>query len=172
MQIPIASSLYYTTVVIRRLEIWGPKFCSPFFQHRQCFHKNIINNHNNHKNYDPTMHQSFGTYFNSIGKKIHTLPRCGLVTMFKFHKNIINNHTNHKNYDATMHQSFSTYFSIFGKKYTPCGGVVWSQYSLPGAFYVPLGFGVVLFAKVCFLLPVQFWKAVDFTLALLYIPKL
>ena len=37
------------------------------------------------------------------------------------------------------------------KAYTPCQGVVWSQYSLPGTFYVPLSFGVVLFAKVCFL---------------------
>ena len=69
-----------------------------------------------------------------------------------------------------MHQSFSTFFNSIGKKYTPCQGVVWSLYSLPGTFYVPLGFGVVLFAKVCFFLPVQFsnWKAVDFTLALLY----
>ena len=41
-----------------------------------------------------------------------------------------------------MHQSFSTYFNSIGKKYTPCQGVVWSQYSLPGTFYVPLGFGV------------------------------
>ena len=121
MQIPIASSLYCTTVVIRRPEIEGPNFYSPFFQYRQCFYKNIINNH-----------------------------------------------TNHKNYDATMHQSFSTYFNSIGKKYTPCQGVVWSQYSLPGTFYVPLGFGVVLFAKVCFFVPVQFWKALDFTLALLY----
>ena len=110
MQIPIASSLYYTTVVIRRPEIWGPNFYSPFFQYRQCFHENIINNHS----------------------------------------------TNHKNYDAT----FSTYFNSIGKKYTPCQGVAWSQYSLPGTFYVPFGFGVVFFAKVCFFLPVQFWKAV------------
>ena len=73
-----------STVVIRRPEIWGPNCYSPFFQYRQCFHENIINNHTNHKNYDATiaMHQSFSTYFNSIGKKIHTLPRCGLVTMF------------------------------------------------------------------------------------------
>ena len=49
------------------------------------------------------MRQSYSTYLNSIGKKIYTLPRCGL-----------------------------------------------SQYRLPGTFYVPLGFGVVLFAKVCF----------------------
>ena len=83
MQIPIASSLYYTTVVIRRPEIWGPNFYSPFFQYRQCFHENIINNHTNHKNYNATMNQlqSLSTYFNSIGKKIHTLPRCGLVTI-------------------------------------------------------------------------------------------
>ena len=42
--------------------------------------------------------------------------------------------------------------TVLVKKYTPCQGVVWStsQYSLPGTFYVPLGFGVVLFAKVCF----------------------
>ena len=46
--------------------------------------------------------------------------------------------------------------TVLVKKYTPCQGVVWSQYSLPGTFYVPLGFGVVLFAKVCFFLPVQF----------------
>ena len=55
-----------------------------------------------------------------------------------------------------------------GKKYTLCQGVVWSQYRLPGTFYVPLGFGVVLIGKVCFLLPTQFCKAVDFTPALFY----
>ena len=47
------------------------------------FHENIIKNDTNHKNYDATLHQSYSTYFNSIniGKKIHTLPRCGLVTI-------------------------------------------------------------------------------------------
>ena len=121
MQIPIASSLYYTDVVIRRPEIWGPNFYSPFLKYKQCFYENIINNNANHKNYDTTMHQSFSTYLKSIGKNIHTLPRCGLVTI-QFARHI----------------------------------------------YVPLSFGVVLFAKVCFFLSVQFWKAVDFTLALLY----
>ena len=59
---------------------------------------------------------------------------------------------------------------VLVQKYTPCQGVVfnWSQSILPGNFYVPLAFGVVLFAKVCFNLPAQFCKAVDFTLALLY----
>ena len=121
MQIPIASSLYYTTVVIRWPEIWGPNFYSLFLKYKQCFHENTINNDANHKNYDTTMHQSYSTYFNRIGKK-----------------------------------------------YTPCQGVVWSQYRLPGTFYVPLGFGVVLIGKVCFFLPAQFYKAVDFTPALLY----
>ena len=121
MQIPIASSLYYTTVVIRRPEIWGQNFYSPFMKYKQCFHENIINNDAKHKNYDTTMHQSYSTYFNSIGKK-----------------------------------------------YTPCQGVVWSQYRLPGTFYVPLGFGVVLIGKVCFFLLAQFCKVVDFTPALLY----
>ena len=54
------------------------------------------------------------------------------------------------------------------QKDTPCKGVVWSQYRLPGTFDVPLDFGVGLFAKVSFFLPVQFCKTVDFTLALLY----
>ena len=59
--------------------------------------------------------------------------------------------------------------TVLVKKHTPCQGVVWSQYRLPGTFYVPLGFGVVLFANVCVcFLPVQFCKVVDFTLALLY----
>ena len=58
--------------------------------------------------------------------------------------------------------------TVLVKKYTPCQGVVLSQYRLPGTFYVPLGFGVVLIGKVCFFLPAQFCKAVDFTLALLY----
>ena len=86
------------------------------------FHKNIIKNNTNlvHKNYDATMSQLCSTYFNSNGKKIHTLPRCSLITI----------------------QS--------------------------GTFYVPLAFGVVLFAMVCFFLPMQFWTAVDFTLALWY----
>ena len=35
--------------------------------------------------------------------------------------------------------------------------------------YVPLSFGVILFAKVCCFLPMQFYKAVDFTPALLYL---
>ena len=30
--------------------------------------------------------------------------------------------------------------TVLVKKYTPCQGVVWSQYRLPGTFYVPLGF--------------------------------
>ena len=58
--------------------------------------------------------------------------------------------------------------TVLVKKYTPCQGVVWSQYRLPGTFYVLLGFGVVLIGKVCFLLPAQFCQAVDFTPALLY----
>ena len=74
-----------------------------------------------------------------------------------------------------MTQQCSSYtaptLTVLVKKYTPCQGVVWSQYRLLGTFYVPLGFGVVLFAKVCFFLPAQFCnlKAVDFTLALLYL---
>ena len=80
MQIPIASTLY-TTVVIRRSEFWGPNFIVLFLKYKQCFHKNIIIIDANHKNYDTTMRQSYSTYFNSIGKKIHTLPRCGLVTI-------------------------------------------------------------------------------------------
>ena len=53
--------------------------------------------------------------------------------------------------------------TVLVKKYTPCQGVVWSQYRLPGTFHVPLSFGVVLIGKVCFLLPAQFckFKAVD-----------
>ena len=62
--------------------------------------------------------------------------------------------------------------TVLVKSYTPCQGVVWSQYRLPEKCYVPLGFGVVLIGKVCFLLPAQFCKAVDFTPALLYVPKL
>ena len=57
--------------------------------------------------------------------------------------------------------------TVLVKKYTPCQGVVWSQYTLPGTLYLPLGFGVVLIGKVCFFLPPQFCKVVDFTLALL-----
>ena len=123
MQIPIASSLYYTTVVIRWQEIWGPNFYSPFLKYKQCFHENTINNDANHKNYNTTMSQSHSTYFKTV-----------LV-----------------------------------KKYTPCRGVVWSQYRLLGTFYVPIIFCVVLFAKVCFFIPMQFWKAVHFTLALLWL---
>ena len=55
-----------------------------------------------------------------------------------------------------MSQSYITYFNSIGKKYTPCQGVVWSQHKLSGTFYVPLIFGLVLFAKVCFCLPMQF----------------
>ena len=55
LQIPIASSLYYTTVVIRKPEFWGPNFYSPFLKYKQCFHENIINNDSNHKNYDATI---------------------------------------------------------------------------------------------------------------------
>ena len=81
-----------------------------------------------------------------------------------FHGNIINNDTSHKDYDTTARQSYSTYFNSIRIKYTPCQGVVWSQYRLPGTFYVPLGFGVVLsmIGKVCFFLPAQFCEAVDF----------
>ena len=86
-----------------------------------------------------------------------------------FHENIINHDANQKNYDTTMHQSYAApILTILVKKYTPCQGVVWSQYRLPGTFYAPLDFYVVWIGKVCFLLPVQFCKVVDFTLALLY----
>ena len=44
--------------------------------------------------------------------------------------------------------------TVLVKKYTPVQGVVWSQYRLSGTFYVTLIFGVVLFAKVCFFLPI------------------
>ena len=40
--------------------------------------------------------------------------------------------------------------TLLVKKYTPCQGVVCSKYRLTGTFHVPLDFGVVLFAKVCF----------------------
>ena len=50
------------------------------------------------------------------------------------------------------------YKTVLVKKYTPCQGVVWSQYRLSGTFYVPLIFGVVLFAKVCFLYQCSFEK--------------
>ena len=63
MQIPIASSLYYTAVVIRRPEIWAPIFIALFLKYKQCFHEIIINNDTNHKNYDTTMSQSYSTYF-------------------------------------------------------------------------------------------------------------
>ena len=46
--------------------------------------------------------------------------------------------------------------TVLVEKYTPCQGVVWSQYSLPDTFYVPLGFGVVLIGKACNFLPAQF----------------
>ena len=48
--------------------------------------------------------------------------------------------------------------TVLVKNYTPYQGVVWSHYRLLGTFYVPLGFGVVLFAKVCFFSPAQFAK--------------
>ena len=82
MLIPIASSLYYTPEVIKRPEFWGPIIYSPFLKYKQCFYENIIKNDTNHKNYNATMSQPYSSaYFNSIGKKIHTLPRCGLVTI-------------------------------------------------------------------------------------------
>ena len=55
--------------------------------------------------------------------------------------------------------------TVLVKKIHTLPSVVWSQYRLPGTVYVPLGFGVVLFAKVRFVLPKQFCKAEDFTLA-------
>ena len=121
MQIPIASSVYYTTVVIRRPEFWGPNLYCPFFKYKQCFDENII-------------------------KMIPTTR----IMMQQW----------------VSHTALT--LTVFVKKYTPCQGVVWSQYRLSGTFYVPLAFNVVLFAKVCFFIPMQFWKAVDFTLALWY----
>ena len=50
----------------------------------------------------------------------------------------------------------ATPLTVLVKTYTPCQGEVLSQYSLPETFYVLLGFGVRLFAKVCFVLPVKF----------------
>ena len=54
--------------------------------------------------------------------------------------------------------------TVLVQTYTPCQCVVWSQFM----FHYLLKFGVVLFAKVWFFLPVQFCKAIDFTLILLY----
>ena len=54
---------------------------------------------------------------------------------------------------CSSHTAPTLNLTVLVKKYTPCQGVVWSQYRLPGTFYVPLGFGVVLFGKVCFFLP-------------------
>ena len=59
----IASSLYYTTVVIRRPEFWGPNFYSLFFKVYAVFHENIIKNDTDQKNYNTTMSQSYSTYF-------------------------------------------------------------------------------------------------------------
>ena len=47
--------------------------------------------------------------------------------------------------------------TVLVKKYTPCQGVVWSQYRLPDTLNFALGFCVVLIGKV-FLLPAQFAK--------------
>ena len=80
MQILIASSLYHTTVGIRRLEVFGLNFHGFVLKYKQCFYESIINNDTNHKNKDAAMSQSYCAYFNSIGTKRHTLPRCGLVT--------------------------------------------------------------------------------------------
>ena len=41
------------------------------------------------------------------------------------------------------HTAPTLLITVLVKKYTHCQGVVWSQYRLPGTFYVPLGFGVV-----------------------------
>ena len=41
--------------------------------------------------------------------------------------------------------------TVLVKTCTPCQGMLWSHYRLPGTFDVRLGFGVVLFAKVLFL---------------------
>ena len=69
-----------------------------------------------------------------------------------------------------MRQSYSTYFNSIGKKIyvhtLPRCSLVKIQFFRN--IYVPLGFGVGLFAKVYFFFPVQFWKAISFTLALLY----
>jgi len=48
--------------------------------------------------------------------------------------------------------------TVLVKKYTPCQHVVWSQYRLPGTFYVPVSFGVVLLAKVFFSYQCSFAK--------------
>ena len=76
----------------------------------------MMYNDTKHKNLDATMHQSYSTFFNSNGKRIHTLKRLGLVTIYRL----------------------------------PSGHIVCS-----------IRVGVVLFAKVCFFLPVQFCKVVD-----------
>ena len=59
----------------------APIFIALFLKYKQRFHEIIINNDANHKNYDTTMCHLYSTYFNSIGQKIHTLPRCALVTI-------------------------------------------------------------------------------------------
>ena len=100
----------------------GPQFLQPFFKEEAVFHENIIKNDTNHKNDYATLSQSYSTYFNSIGKKIHTLPRFGLVTT-----------------QIVRHILCSINF--------------WCGFVCQGIFFFPM----------------QFCKAVDFTLALLYL---
>ena len=70
-----------------------------------------------------------------------------------------------------MSQSCSTYLHGIGTKIhtLPRYGLLHVAIRLPGInILCSIGFGVVLFTKECFYLPVQFCKAVDFTLVLLY----
>ena len=69
---------------------------------------------------------------------------------------------------SQLFNAYGTSIRIGTKIYTlPRCGLVTIQ--IARHIYVELGaFGVVLLTKVCFFLPAQFCKAVDFTPALLY----
>ena len=58
--------------------------------------------------------------------------------------------TRFKTQQCVSHEAPPLTVLVLVRKYTPCQRVVWSQYRLPGTFYVPLDFGVVLIEEGCF----------------------
>ena len=80
MQILIASSVYYTLVVIQRQKL-GPIFPRAFLHYKQYFHQNIINNATTTRIKMQQWVSHSALTLTVLVQKIHTLSRCGLVTI-------------------------------------------------------------------------------------------
>ena len=118
MQIPIASSLYYTTVVIRRPEFWGPNFYSLFlsissvsWNHNQKWYRPQELQHNNESVIQHLLYQC-----------IRIIQNSSFITLLRFEESSISEvlvckYTNQKKVDLCTNSDLDWSLIYSGKKY-------------------------------------------------------